>query len=108
MEHCQSTRLRRKAFRDDPKLDELLQYARALEISSHQYHADEIEKQNRSSTDEAVYQFKHGRPTRPQRQSVQACYNCGGRYPHSDKPCSAAGKACRSCEKIGHFEKMCN
>jgi hypothetical protein len=30
VENCRSSRLRRKAFRDDPKLDDLIKYARAL------------------------------------------------------------------------------
>ena len=33
VEHCRSSRIRRKAFRDEPRLEELTTYARALEVS---------------------------------------------------------------------------
>ena len=31
---------------------------------------------------------------------------CGGR-PHSSRPCPALSKKCNSCEKVGHYSKMC-
>ena len=34
------------------------------------------------------------------------CNRCGGQ-PHSSKPCSALNKKCNTCEKVGHFSKMC-
>ena len=101
VEKCCSTRLRRKAFRDDSKLDELLQYARALEISS-----IAVEKHNRSG--ETVYQTsKHQQQPRNRHLTSATCYNCGEKWPHSDKPWRAIGKTCRSCKKVGHFEKVC-
>ena len=34
------------------------------------------------------------------------CNRCGGK-PHSSKPCHALNKKCNTCEKVGHFSKMC-
>ena len=34
------------------------------------------------------------------------CNRCGGK-PHSSKPCPALNKKCNTCEKVGHFSKMC-
>ena len=34
------------------------------------------------------------------------CNRCGGK-PHSSKPCPALNKKCKTCEKVGHFSKMC-
>ena len=48
VENCRSNRIRRKAFRDDPNLEDLMKYARALEISDH--HSSELEKQHRQET----------------------------------------------------------
>ena len=31
---------------------------------------------------------------------------CGGK-PHSSRPCPALSKKCNTCEKVGHFSKMC-
>lgn len=66
--HCKSTRLRRKAFRNDLKPEELIKYARALEISDH--HAEEVEK--RSQRDETIYQIKRRRQSYG-RQTAQVC-----------------------------------
>ena len=35
------------------------------------------------------------------------CYNCGGNWPHKERPCPAKGKECRKCNKVGHFAKVC-
>ena len=34
------------------------------------------------------------------------CTRCGGK-PHSSRPCPALSKKCNTCEKVGHFSKMC-
>ena len=34
------------------------------------------------------------------------CYFCGGQYPHKGQ-CPAKDKECRSCHKMGHFERVC-
>ncbi|XP_040073800.1 uncharacterized protein LOC120846181 [Ixodes scapularis] len=37
------------------------------------------------------------------------CYNCGGSWPHDGgrSSCPDRGKSCRSCQKVGHFSKVC-
>ncbi len=71
VEKCSSTRLRRKAFRDDPKLDELLQYAQALEISSH--HTDEVEMHNRT-VETVCTTGKHHHEPRHRQPTTAKCY----------------------------------
>ena len=34
------------------------------------------------------------------------CTRCGSK-PHSSRPCPALSKKCNTCEKVGHFSKMC-
>ena len=34
------------------------------------------------------------------------CTRCGGK-PHSSRTCPALSKKCNTCEKVGHFSKMC-
>ena len=34
------------------------------------------------------------------------CTRCGGK-PHSTRPCPALSKKFKTCEKLGHFSKMC-
>lgn len=107
-----STRLRRKALREDLNLDILLSSARALELSDKQ--ATEIEK----TEDEITYALKRssGRnrnnPKYLQKQEMRkprrytTCRNCGGTFPHANK-CPAYGKTSNFCKKPNHFEKMC-
>ena len=38
--------------------------------------------------------------------NVNLCNRCGGK-PHSSKPCPVLNKKCNTCEKVGHFSKMC-
>ena len=103
VENCRSSRIRRKAFRDDPNLEDLMKYARALEISDH--HSSELEKQHRQET---VY-YTAPREHQPNRTSKasRVCYNCGGTYPHQTNPCPAIGKTCNICSKTGHFARVC-
>ena len=39
-------------------------------------------------------------------KSNKMCTRCGGK-PHSSRPCPALSKICNTCEKVGHFSKMC-
>ena len=39
-------------------------------------------------------------------KSNNLCTRCGGK-PHSSRPCPALSKICSTCEKMGHFSKMC-
>ena len=40
-------------------------------------------------------------------KSSNMCTRCGGK-PHSSIPCPALSKKCNTCEKMGHFSKMCS
>ena len=39
-------------------------------------------------------------------KSNSMCTRCGGK-PHSSRICPALSKKCNTCEKLGHFSKMC-
>ena len=39
--------------------------------------------------------------------SAAKCYNCGNSWPHLNAPCPARGKQCKSCNRHGHFAKVC-
>ena len=39
-------------------------------------------------------------------KSNNMCTRCGGK-PHSNRPCPALSKKCNTCEKVGHFSKLC-
>ena len=41
-----------------------------------------------------------------QHGATNTCRYCGGPFPHLT-PCPAKGKQCRSCQKIGHFARVC-
>ena len=105
---CHSTRLRRKALRDDTYLTGLLSAARALELS--EKHATEIEQSDRDSAN-AVRKSNQRRRNNPRYLQKQSkfepkkktnCRNCGGEFPHASK-CTALGKTCNFCRKMNHF-----
>ena len=103
VENCRSNRIRRKAFRDDPNLEDLMKYVRALKISDH--HSSELEKQHRQETVYHTASQEH-QPNRT-RKASRVCYNCGGTYPHQTNPCLAIGKICNICSKTRHFARVC-
>ena len=39
-------------------------------------------------------------------KATTCALGCGGK-PHSSRPCPALSKKCNTCEKVGHFSKMC-
>ena len=110
---CFSTRLRRRALREEMDLDKLLASARALELSEKQ--ASEIEKTEASQanvlrrkprlhkTNKRTFakNKSHFKPSNKQ------CRNCGGEYPHQNGLCPAHDKNCRFCSIKGHFESCC-
>ena len=100
VEQCSSSRLRRKALRDDTSLADLISYARSIELADK--HTAVIEKQHHQ--EERVYSNRNDRVF--PRKKPQICFNCGGNYPHKDQ-CPATGKECRNCRKIGHFARAC-
>lgn len=106
---CSSTRLRRKALREELSLDDLIKAARALELSESQ--ASQIE--NSTAETNAVTRRKY-KPRKQQQQFVKMekhrntkCRNCGNEYPHKNAKCPAEGKLCNYCHKKNHFESVC-
>ena len=49
---------------------------------------------------------KRRRPTLKSSSSSK-CRQCGGVFPHTNKPCPAAGQTCHRCGKLNHFSKYC-
>ncbi len=109
MENCSSSRLRRKALREDITLDALLQYGRSLERSDSQLKAIE-DGHNRPVLVNEMQQLRvNNSRRRVNNPSNQLCYFCGEGYPHKSgrKSCSAADKTYHKCGKIGHFGRVC-
>ena len=114
---CSSTRLRRRALREDQTLDDLLKLARSMELSDKQ--ACEIEHTDKPESTNAVRAFKKKHRTVDKRKHFpkspesktptkkQTCRNCGGEYPHVDRQCPAKGKTCHACKKQNHFSSVC-
>ena len=113
---CSSTRLRRRALREDPTLEDLLKLARAMEFSDKQ--ASEIE-QHTEATNAVQGQRRRSRKSGPRTKSQkkfsdkqmtgrkQTCRNCGGQFPHKGSPCPAKDKSCHYCKKMNHFASVC-
>lgn len=108
---CTSTRLRRKALKEEITLDTLIKEARMLELSEKQ--ATEIERNKSTSANIAFTQRRNKKPTlkpaenaKNKPKQARMCRNCGGSFPHSTK-CPAQGKECYICHKKNHFGKMC-
>ena len=40
--------------------------------------------------------------------TTNTCRNCGGEWPHTNSCCPAKNKACRKCNKLNHFAKVCH
>ncbi|XP_060556789.1 uncharacterized protein K02A2.6-like [Ruditapes philippinarum] len=107
---CTSTRLRRKALRDDLTLDSLIKEARTLELSDQQ--ASEIEGQAKYDVVNAMKsrQRKNQKAQKERRRHIikeSICRYCGYEYPHKSGKCPASGKTCTFCSKKNHFEAVC-
>ena len=112
IQHCSSSRFRRRALREpDKSLTEILDIGRTLELTDK--HAASMENESIS----AVRYNKNQQTTRrdtplshkettQDRHSKKTCKNCGGAYPHSGS-CPARGKTCNYCKKLNHFKRVC-
>lgn len=112
---CSSSRLRRRALREDQSLENLLKLARAMEFSDKQ--ASEIEqtentnairsykRRSKKTGNRMKNKFKYS--DKDTKVKKQTCRNCGGQYPHTDSPCPAKGKLCHACKKLNHFASVC-
>ncbi|XP_060594467.1 uncharacterized protein LOC132748833 [Ruditapes philippinarum] len=92
---CTSTRLRRKALRDDLTLDSLIKEARTLELSDQQ--ASEIEGQAKYDVVNAMKsrQRQNQKAQKERRRHIikeSICRYCGYEYPHKSGKCPASGK----------------
>ena len=96
-----SSRLRRRALRDDMTLKALLDYGRGLEMSEKQ--AKVIEEQEKLAKISDVQTVKEGK--RP--PESKKCYRCGENYPHKGRPCPALDETCKHCYKKGYFTRVC-
>jgi len=98
---CLSSRLRRRALREDMDLKALLDYGRGLEMSDKQ--AKGIEEQEKLAKVAEVQAVREGKP----KSENKKCYRCGENYPHKGRPCPALNETCKHCRKKGHFTKVC-
>ena len=112
---CKSSRLRRRALTDAAMtLHAMIDLGRSMEMSERQSKAIEGKpSESQTTSDESVNRvnrkpfFKNRKPSEPSKSDV--CRNCGKAYPHPGgrSGCPAFSTACRSCLKIGHWQKMC-
>ena len=117
LQGCNSTRLRRRALRDEMTLDKLLETARALELSDVQAKEMEAEKEVRvsyvkkgkSKNYQSQYQNKDAKRSsdKSNSQSKHACGWCGGEEKHSRQDCPAKDRLCNACHKKGHYWFVC-
>ena len=124
IEGTSSSKLRRKALRENLTLTQLLFDGRNDELTSKQ--ANDFEKletnmirthksRSKSKTD-VNPRKKNPTPTKHPQKIVKGaqsynsrsttCRYCGGNFPHQ-KSCPAKGKSCNNCGKINHFSKVC-
>ena len=98
---CLSSRLRRRALREDMNIKELLDYGRGLEVSEKE--AKGIEEQDKLTQAAEVQTVKEEK----RKPENKKCYRCGENQPHKGRPCSALIETCKHCHKKGHFAKVC-
>ena len=124
---CSCNSLRRRAKRENPTIDALINLGRALELSEEQarqvekaaadVNATETKRSDRPGRsrqrNEHSSQSRFRRSQSRNRQNSNKrnskpgkCGNCGGYAPHRN-PCPARGKSCNGCGKIGHFAHVC-
>ena len=108
---CKSDRLRRKALREDLTLTQLLEAARAMEMSEKQAKAMEGTETEYKVDKVEIKRFGKGtgnynKSDREKKESEKVCFNCGGRWPHENK-CPAFKQKCRSCGELNHFARQC-
>ena len=125
IQHCKSSRLRKRALREtDKSLTDILELGRSLELSdkyaatideeavnvieSRKSHGDTTRGRRAThNPDTPAPKSRQFSRNRQQRQSCQkTCRNCGGEYPHNSS-CPAKGKNCNYCRKENHFKSVC-
>ncbi len=112
IQHCSSSRFRRRALREpDKSLTEILDIGRTLELTDK--HAASMENETISAVRYSKRQQTKKRDTPSSHHETtqdpdpkKTCKNCGGTYPHSGS-CPALGKTCNYCKKLNHFKRVC-
>ena len=111
---CISKRVRRKALSEDISLDDLVKFARAVELSSVQAEVIEDEKSeglvNKLHRPGVYSKLHHSNKDVEQNNTgKKECFSCGGKFPHDGggKNCPAYGKTCNRCTKLNHFGRFC-
>ena len=99
-----SARIRRKAIEQVLNLDQILKYARSMEMADDQ--AAEIENEQSNAIQRRSVTKTHYPKPQSETNRSSKCGLCGGSYPHKCD-CPAKGKRCLSCDKLNHFAKMC-
>ena len=123
---CKQDKVRNKGLSEpDVTLQQLIQYARNLEIT--QAHSKAMKGQSVNAIERHKQQFqretqqnpqqKHGRQTQKPHQTHQpagnttkTCRNCGKQWHKTRGPTELpimGGKKCKTCGKLNHFEKVC-
>ena len=95
-----SARIRRKAIEQGLNLDQILKYARAMEMADDQ--AAEIENEQSNAVQRRSVTNTHYPKPQSETNRSTKCGVCGGSYPHKFD-CPAKGKRCLSCDKLNHF-----
>ena len=118
---CNSTAFRRMLLKEvGLKLPKLLELGRVFDKLDNNLSTIEGKTAVSTSAEASIdyvskkqskgFQKTKPMPAKPVKASTdKKCFNCGGAWPHPDgrKGCPAANQNCRSCEKRGHFSKMC-
>ena len=106
---CVFLRLSRKGLvTADISLQQLLDDARALEISEVQACGIEVNTVNSLSNQRGSKEYRKN--LNPRSKAIQgnqkSCYSCGGRWANGGTS-SASNRLCHNCGKLSHFRKWC-
>ncbi|CAB4023777.1 Transposon Tf2-9 poly, partial [Paramuricea clavata] len=113
IEHCSSSRLRRRLLREpELTLEKTVEIGRSFEASERQ--ASQIEADSLKTTDLGVNAIRSKAASSRYPTSIQTgrsnivCYCCGNAGHRAKDPrCPAEGMSCNKCDKLGHFARVC-
>ena len=124
VQKCHSDRLRRKALREDPTLNNFIAAARAMEMADRQAktmedpnvmrvptksksvsavsesHVNKVSQRGKANTKKEINKFS--------KSTEKTCFSCGGARPHpTRRSCPAFRVECHSCGGKNHCVKLC-